>query len=268
MRLGCLLAAVLIAAPSLPAAGPPLRNGERLVYRVSWAILPVAGRITVTGQSTAEPDGTPVFSAITETETRGLARLILPFSARAQSVYAVPSGALLFYAEASRTRDKQAYHSMTFDYANRTVAYLDRTDPQKSRTLDLPPGEPMDLIDCLLSARSWHLRPGQSHDVLCFFEDQFYPLTIHAIGEEVVDTPLGLFNTVVLEPRMEHTPPKGMFRKGGAVRVWIARDDPRQLPVQFQVQFKFGAGVATLSDYRPGAAAAVPPTVRAPAGRR
>jgi len=47
---------------------------------------------------------------------------------------------------------------------------------------------------------------------------------------------------------MEKTPPRGMFKKGSTVRVWIAQDDSH-LPVRFQVDFKFGAGVATLVDH-------------------
>jgi hypothetical protein len=44
-----------------------------------------------------------------------------------------------------------------------------------------------------------------------------------------------------------------MFKKGSAVRVWIAQDDPRRLPVKFEVEFKFGSGVATLVAYQPPA---------------
>jgi hypothetical protein len=59
---------------------------------------------------------------------------------------------------------------------------------------------------------------------------------------------------------MEKTPPKGMFKRGTAVRVWIAHNDPRRLPVRFEVEFKFGSGVATLTSYQPPSA----PTSDAP----
>jgi hypothetical protein len=65
---------------------------------------------------------------------------------------------------------------------------------------------------------------------------------------EKITTRLGSFDTLVLEPRMEKTPPKGMFKRGSNVRVWIAQDE-RRLPVKFEVEFKFGAGVSTLTDY-------------------
>jgi hypothetical protein len=51
---------------------------------------------------------------------------------------------------------------------------------------------------------------------------------------------MGFFKTVVLVPRMEKTPPIGMFKRGSTVRVWIETDDDRRLPVRFEVGFKFG----------------------------
>ena len=87
------------------------------------------------------------------------------------------------------------------------------------------------------------------------FDDDFYELTIHATGYESVRTPVGTFNALVLEPRMDKTAPKGMFKRGSTVRVWIAQDDHR-LPVRFEVEFKIGTGTATLEAYRPPTAAA------------
>jgi hypothetical protein len=111
----------------------------------------------------------------------------------------------------------------------------------------------MDLINCLVQARTWNLTPGGAQETLALFEDDFYQLTVHALGYETVETPLGTFRTLVLEPRMEKTPKKGMFRRGSTVRVWIAQESPH-LPVRFKVEFKVGSGTATLVEYhRPAA---------------
>ena len=60
-----------------------------------------------------------------------------------------------------------------------------------------------------------------------------------------------IFRTLVLVPRMEKTPPLGMFKRGSTVRVWIETDDDRHLPVRFEVGFRFGVGTATILDYKP-----------------
>ena len=78
----------------------------------------------------------------------------------------------------------------------------------------LMPGEPLDLIMSLINTRTWDLKPGDQRDALVLFEEEAYELTIHAIRYEDVDTPLGTFHTLLLEPRMDKTAPKGMFKKG------------------------------------------------------
>jgi hypothetical protein len=259
---------VFAVAARSPAAAPPLSDGEQLVYGVSWAIVPGAGKITVTAHKSVDARGAPLLRVITETETRGLAHLLLPFSARGESLYDVKSGRLVWFGESSSTRGKDAAHSIAFDYPHQKAEYTDSAKPDDPREIDLPPpGDPSDLINCLLQARTWNLVPGQSRDVLVFFEDDFYPLTIHALRYEEVDTDLGESRALLLEPKMEKVPPKGMFKRGSTVKVWIGQD-ARHLPLQFQVQFKVGSGIATLSAYHPAGAAADAPPGPAPADQK
>jgi hypothetical protein len=128
--------------------------------------------------------------------------------------------------------------------------------------LAIPSGNPTDLIMGLLQTRSWDLQPGQKRDVLVLFDDDFYELTIHMARYEDVQTKMGRFKTIVLEPRMDKTPPKGMFKRGSSVRVWIAQNNHR-LPVKFEVEFKIGTGTATLESYQ-GPAVAPPPDAKDP----
>lgn len=266
--LSILLMIAALAGRAHAAAVEPLADGEQLVYGVSWAIVPGAGRITVTAHSSIDSEGRPFLRVVTETETRGLARVLLPFSARAESLYDATSGRLVWFGESSSTRGKDANHSIDFDYQHNTAEYTDSEHPDDPRTLPLPPpGEPSDLINCLLLARHWNLVPGQSRDVLVFFEDDFYPLTIHALRYETVDTGMGAGRALLLEPRMEKVPPKGMFKRGSTVKVWIGQD-ARHLPLQFEVQFKVGAGLATLNAYHPGVAAAGEKPAPAPADQK
>ena len=245
---------MLLALPGrgAPAAPPALAlgDGETLTYHVSWVIVPGAGLIKVGARAVRDPEGRPQMRITTTTSTRGLAWLLLPFKAEAESLYDVASGRLLWLGETSDTRGRKAADTVVFDYRNRRAEFTASQPPEPTRLLPLPPGDPTDLITCLLLARTWDLQPGQSHDALVLFGDEFYELTIHALAIESVSTNLGDFETVLLEPRMEKTPPKGMFKRGSTVKVWISRD-ARRLPVRFQVSFNFGSGLATLADYHP-----------------
>ena len=248
------------AAPrgALHAATPlPLGDGESLIYHVSWAFLPGIGEIKVAGRRTTDAFGAPQLRVVTTTASRGVAHLLLPFELRGESLFDAATGRLVALDEWTEKRNRLSVHTVNFDYAHRVAKYTVPGDSPDGRLLALPPGNPTDLITCLLEARTWNLKAGESRDALVLFEDDFYELTIHALGYETITTPLGTFFTQVLEPRMEKTPPKGMFRHGSTVRVWISLD-PRRLPVRFEVQFKFGTGMATLLEYQPPKAPSTP----------
>jgi hypothetical protein len=234
-------------------AQPALLPGESLTYRVGWGIFYGAGEINIFAEKPAATTSPARILTITTTATRGFARALYAFDARAEALVDTPTGRLLSHVETTATKEKNTRHVTTFDYAKRTALYRDEINPAKNLDFPLPPGEPLDLILSLINTRQWHLKPGEKRDALVLFEEEAYELTIHAVRYEQITTRLGTFNTLVLEPRMDKTPPKGMFKKGSAVRVWIAQDDPRHLPVKFEVEFKFGSGVATLVAYQPPA---------------
>ncbi len=245
---------LLVTLPVIRAsAALPLGDGEHLTYRVSWAIVPGAGEIKIDARHAGTNEDRLVITS--STRTRGLAKLLLPFQAQAESTFDLESGHLLALHEKAITRAKPTEHRVTFDYNKREAAYLSHVPPAPARSLPIPSGDPVDLIMALLQTRTWNLKPGEKRDALVLFDDDFYELTIHATGYESVRTPVGTFNALVLEPRMDKTAPKGMFKRGSTVRVWIAQDDHR-LPVRFEVEFKIGTGTATLEAYRPPTAAA------------
>jgi len=248
-----------------------LRDGDSLHYRIAWGIFPKAGEIKIFAETvpatddaaggaaptasaaaedaanTAAPPA-PFLQITTTTGTRSTLKKLFRFYAEAHAIFDTRTWLLQRSTEESSSKRKQTRQHLSFDYASGLAHYINDERPEKTRTLALPPGQPMDLITCLVQTRAWDLRPGQSRDALVIFEDDFYELTIHATGYEDLSTPLGKFRTLVLEPRMEKTPPKGMFRRGSTVKVWISQDAAR-LPVRFQVEFKFGSGTATLVSY-------------------
>ena len=99
-----------------------------------------------------------------------------------------------------------------------------------------------------MQTRAWNLKPGEKCDVVVQFGRDFYELSIYADHFEEVSTPRGTFQTLVLIPRMESNA-KGMFKKGGEIKVWIAQDETR-LPVKMQLKLNFGAATLLLSKYQ------------------
>ncbi|MSU47777.1 MAG: DUF3108 domain-containing protein [Opitutus sp.] len=254
MRLCLLLSWMGIVLPGFAAAPtPPMHDGERLTYRVSWAIVAGAGEIKLAARQITSAEGTRL--VVTQsTTTRRLAKMLLPFEAEAASTFDVKTGRLLTLHEKSSTRSKKAEHTVSFNYDSRIATYLSAKAPNEPRPLPIPAGDPTDLMMGLLQTRTWDLKPGEKRDALVLFDDDFYELTIHMLRYEDVRTPLGMFRTIVLEPRMDKTAPQGMFKRGSTVRIWIAQDRHR-LPVKFEVEFKIGTGTATIESYEPSPSA-------------
>lgn len=244
----CVLAFLTV---SVRAAEPELalKDGEALTYRVAWGIFGNAGEIKIAARQETN-DGNPFLAITTTTETKSLVRRLFPFEAQSESIYDLRTGRMSVHTETSASNRKKTNISLEFDYAKSSVLFTDFMNSANNQTLPLPPGEPNDLISSLVQTRTWNLKPGEKRDINVLFEKEVYELTIHALRYETIETRMGKFNTLVYEPRMEKTPPKGMFKRGSAVHVWISQDD-QKLPVRFEVEFKFGAGVATLLHYEP-----------------
>ncbi|MCC6415987.1 MAG: DUF3108 domain-containing protein [Opitutaceae bacterium] len=234
-----------------------LAPGEQMTFRVGWGVFGSAGEITINA-TTGKTPGQLIVA--TTTGTRGFLKNFFPFEATSTAVFCASNGLLLSSVESSSAKRKNTRQTLDFDYTTRTAKYINQVASEKSRDLTFPEGQPMDLITALVQTRAWNLKPGEKQDALVIFDDDFYELTIHAEGYEILKTTLGEFKTLVLVPRMEKTEPKGMFKRGSTVKVWISQDELK-LPIRFQVEFKFGAGIATLINYRPPADAelATPP---------
>lgn len=254
MRL--LILCLLFATPALADLRLAMGPGESFTFRVGFSIFSNAGEIKIWAKPETN-DKEPCLLVTTTTSTRGFVRGFYLFDAKAESVYKLRNGQMVVHTERSNGK-KPTDTTLTFDYDKRTADFRNLFHPDRNQIVPLPAGDPMDLISTLVQARAWQLKPGEKLDALVMFEEEPYELTFHAERYEKVKTSLGTFNTLVLTPKMEKTPPKGMFKRGSTVRVWISQDD-RHLPVKFEVEFKFGSGVATLVGYEPPTTAPSPP---------
>lgn len=244
-----LLFIVFVSAALAAETKLALQPGESLSYRVAWGIFPHAGEITVAARSEVD-DGKPHTVVTTTTSTRGVLRRLFQFEAKAESVFDA-QGRLGVLTEVSAGGKKKTNTAIEFDYAKQQALYSDFINSANNRTVTIGNAQPVDLIMSLIQTRTWEMKPGEKRDIDVIFGKDLYELTVHALGYEQIETRMGSFKTLELEPRMEKTPPKGMFKRGSRVHVWIAQDDPRHLPVKFEVEFSFGAGIATLAKYQP-----------------
>ncbi len=246
-RLRTLLLLPLLALVA-NAAPVSFADGERFNFRVSWGLFSEAAEIAIAARA-EQSAGLPQIRVTTTTSTRGLVRKLYSFDGRAESVFDATDGRMLAAVATTSAKKKKTHAMAVFDYAAASVRYEDYLRPHRSTNIPLPAGQPMDLITSLIESRAWNLKVGDRRPTTVMFDDEFYDLTLVAEKLERVETPTGGYDALVIVPLMEKDP-KGMFKRGGTVRVWISQDE-KHLPVKLEVSLKYGTGTAWLTDYRP-----------------
>jgi hypothetical protein len=222
-------------------------DGERFTYKVGFAIFPHAGDIVISAKAEKSPEGRALMRVTTETSSRGIVRGLYEFDNVANVLIDVASGRALSIHETGEDPKRKTDSETTFDYEKRIAHHVDRGRPERSVDLPIPEGDPIDLISALVQTRDWNLKPGEKREVLMHFGRDLYELSIYAENYEEVRTPIGKFKTLVLVPRMDKDP-KGLFKKGGEIKVWIAQDGSR-LPVRMQLKLKFGTATLLMTKY-------------------
>lgn len=240
-RLVLLLALMPLLPPAARAVA--LRDGESLTYRIGWGVFQNVAEIKIA--AARRPEGIQV---ITTTETRGFINALYSFTGTAELNFDQTDRLTSAVARTfSKRRDTHA--SLLLHHDDARATYTDHLRPERSAELEMPPGQPLDFITSLVQARAWDLSVGQSHPALVIFDDDFYQLTITAEALETISTPQGRLSALRLVPTMEGEP-RGLFRRGGRIAVWIS-DDGTRLPVRFEVAVAVGTATATLVDYTP-----------------
>lgn len=248
---------LLLAGPVLAAPFTAFTDGETFTYKVSWAIFGRAGEIVIAAHKEKDANGADVFRITTATSTRGFVRGFYAYDNQAEGVINQQAGRLVSLREKGSDGKHFTDTETSLDYEKKIARYIDRYRPDRSQTVPIPDGDPIDLISVLVETREWNLQPGEKKDVLVNFGNEFYPLALYAERYEEVRTPLGTYHTLMLVPRMEQNP-RGIFKRGGEIKVWISQQG-QKLPVKMQLKLKFGTATLLLTDYKKTAPTPVKP---------
>ncbi len=238
-------------ASAVPDPFTAFSDGETYRYRVAWGILRSAGEVTISASKDVI-DGRKVMRITTQTSSRGLVRGLYRYDDQGEVVIDLATSRLLYTKEQSEDKRRRTESRTDFDYEAGVARHRDTTRPHRNTDLPIPTdGLPLDLISSLVAPRDWAMKPGDTRDILVHFGREFFPLTLHAEEIEEVSTPMGRYNALRIVPRMDKETPRGVFARGGEIKVWISQDDT-PLPVRMQLSLKYGTATLLLQEHTIG----------------
>lgn len=242
------------------------------------ALLAILAAVAILG---AEP--TPIESAFVEGETLdytlqwmkvagGTARTtIAPLDGERYRITSVArSGGSL--GRLFRIRDEIETHVDRDDFATRHIRKnLDERGDKKIETTTIQDGVATrkrkhfrkfavppwvtDPISIIYHVRTLDLTPGKSYNFDLYADLKLYKVNVKVLRREVVQTPTGNFNCVLVEPEMATA--AGVKREE-TLHIWYS-DDERRLPVRVRTDVNFGSITATLRSVKPGVSSIEPP---------
>ncbi len=233
--------------PTPEAVAASFRPGENFKYRARWGWFSHAADLAI--DVSLYRAHSELFRIVTTLSSQGSVRWFHKIDNRVESLLSTNSLRIHSTATISAEGKRRVEDITTFDYEAGVARFTNRLRPEKNKTEPIDHPCLLDIMSGVLRVRGMPMEPGDVRSILVHSEGEKYLLTLHAEEVEKIKTPLGTFETLRVQPRMDFNP-KGFFRRKGKLWIWYSLDE-RQLPVRIRTKLKVGSVVATLVEYTP-----------------
>ncbi len=231
--------------PSVQVASAPFGLGEELRYVIRWGVVPAGhGTITISNSGREER----VYHIVTTARSNAFVDTFYRVRNRIESFLDLKQQASVGYRKIQREGDHNRDVDLVFDHGENRVTLIRNGKIKREITV---PGNVHDPLSAI-----YYLRTVPSFDhgpVTLNVTDgkKSYQVSVKVLGREVVETPLGFFNTIKIEPSIEDMEIIFEKKRDGKLFIWLT-DDARRIPVKMKSELYFGSIQAILSDARLG----------------
>jgi hypothetical protein len=258
-RLGLGIGLVLLCAAAAAATDLPgiLREGERLVYDVTWMGLK-GGIATLEAKGLVSVDGASAYRLVTTAESTPFISTFYRIDDRTESyIHPQPMRTLRFekhlregrYRHSSVTRFDHTAGVAVFRYLDfgpvpKGITRLEEAEKHGKyvqQEFPLAAGS-LDELSVLYYVRGLPLTAGHMLTAKVFASRKSWDLEVRILGRERLETVLGARETLLVEPLLKF---EGIFQQKGRVLVWLT-DDEERIPVLMKSEIKIGSFVSTL----------------------
>lgn len=231
---------------TLPEVATPWMKGERLEFELRWGIV-TAGYASL--EVKPRKDGKTEFLTFATAN-----KTINKFYPVNDTVYTLVRNKGLMTDVFRKSLHEGKFHNKSlirFDRDDKKAVLSDTVfkDPVKhtvkrsadtSVTID---GMEHSIMSAFYLVRSLPLKVGETSRFSAVSGKKRYELKVIVHGRESIETDLGTFNTIKVEPVLDGD---GIFNSSGRIFIWLT-DDEKRIPVLMQCEIKLGSIKAKLT---------------------
>ncbi|WDP84323.1 MAG: DUF3108 domain-containing protein [Desulfobacter sp.] len=241
-----MLAGSLVFPGNAMAEGLPFSPGEEIHYDVKWQMYK-AGEAVVKVLPFEEKKGGPAWHFELSATTNRFLDTFFKVRDHIQGFVARDFSGSVGYGYSGRGKKKKEIQ-VTFFPKTSTAAYSNFEE--KREPIKIPRGC-FDPMSSYFKMRTFDLVEGQTLSFPITDGKKTFLQKGDILGKEKLKLKSGTYDTLVIEPYVNHF--SGVFEesKDPTVRVWIT-DDERHIPVRIKVQVVVGSIYLDLRSYVPG----------------
>lgn len=208
----------------------PFRVGEKLTFSVEYGPIK-AGHATLEVRDTVDVDGVRCWHFVSEARSNPWFSIFFKVEDHIDSFASIDSLHSVRFEKHLREGHYSADECVHFDQGTQEAFY-----PNDSVTVEMPYGS-RDILASLYYARTADLKVGQSLLFDNHTDKKNYPIEIQVIRQETIDTSVGTFDCLVIEPMLQSV---GIFKHEGKLTVWVT-NDPWKIPVLMKSKVLIGS---------------------------
>lgn len=215
--------------PRSPGRHPSILIGEQLVFSVRYGKIP-AGEATLSIVDQNFVDGHPCYHIVSTAKSSSVFDKVYTVRDRYESYMDVDS---LFSRHFEKHLREGRYKA---DQVVRMDQELGRARYHDGKEFDIPHGT-YDVLSAFYRVRTMDLTEGAEFYLDSHADRKNYAIKVNVIGKERVETPVGTFDCLVVEPRLRSG---AFFKSEGKLTIWLT-DDERRIPVQMKSKIPIGS---------------------------
>ncbi len=221
------------------SGGLPFQVGEELYYKISWGFIPAGtGTIKILGLVADKS----AYHIVTTARSNNFIDSFYKVRNRIETFLDVSNDRSLGYKKIQHEGRHNRNIDLVFDHENSEVTLI--KNGKFKRTLKVPvmTHDPLSAIYYLRTINNWEEEP-----VLNVTDGKKnYQVRIRIHGKESIETPLGYFDTIKVEPIIDDMEIIFDKKKDGKLYIWLT-DDEKKIPVKMKSELAFGSIQVVLS---------------------